>query len=120
MRPVVMYDSEVITLNRSEGKKSLVIWERKMLRKIFGPVKEGGIWRIRSNHELMDLRRQPDFISEIRKGRLQCDGRLERIPSQRNMKKVFKDIPKGKKSFGKPRKRWLDDVENHMKKSVSG
>jgi hypothetical protein len=102
-------------------KKTLVIWERKTSRKIFGPVKESGIWTIRSNHEFMDMHRQTDFISEIRKRRLRWDGRVERIPSQRTMKKVFKDIPKGKRSFGKPRKRWLDDVENDMKKmGVSG
>jgi hypothetical protein len=32
------------------------------------------------------------------------------------VKKVFKDILEGKGSFGKPRKRWLDDVENDLKK----
>lgn len=32
------------------------------------------------------------------------------------MKKVFKDIPEGKRSFEKPRKRWLDAVENDLKK----
>jgi ABC-type uncharacterized transport system ATPase subunit len=90
-----MYGSEVLTLNKSD-EKTLVIWERKTLRKIFGPVKESGIWTIRSNHEFMDMHRQPDFISEIRKGRLRWDGRVERIPSQRTMKKVFKDSQKVK------------------------
>jgi hypothetical protein len=32
------------------------------------------------------------------------------------VKKVFKDIPEGKRSFGKARKRWLEDVENDLKK----
>jgi hypothetical protein len=32
------------------------------------------------------------------------------------VKKVFKNIPKGKRSVGKPRKRWLDDVESDLKK----
>ena len=92
-----------------------------MLRKIFGPEKESDIWRIRSNHELMDVRRQPDSIWEIRKGRLRWLWRVERIRSERTVKKVFKDIPEGKRSFGKPRKKWLDDVENDLKKmSVRG
>jgi hypothetical protein len=30
--------------------------------------------------------------------------------------KVLKYVPEGKMSFGKPRKRWLDDVENDLKK----
>jgi hypothetical protein len=28
---------------------------------------------------------------------------------------LFKNIPEGKGSVGKPRKRWLDDVENDLK-----
>ena len=33
---------------------------------------------------------------------------------------MFKNIPKGKKSIGKPRNRWLDDVENDLKKMGAG
>jgi hypothetical protein len=29
---------------------------------------------------------------------------------------MFKNIPEERMSFGKPRKRWLDDVENNLKK----
>jgi uncharacterized protein VirK/YbjX len=37
------------------------------------------------------------------------------------VKKVFKNIPERKRSVGKRRKRWLDDVENDLKKmGVSG
>ena len=35
------------------------------------------------------------------------------------MKMVFKNIPEEKRSFGKPRKRWLDDV-NYLKKKRGG
>ena len=40
-----------------------------VLRKIFGPVKENGLWMIRKNQELMDRHGEPGIISEIRKGR---------------------------------------------------
>jgi hypothetical protein len=46
------------------------MWQTEILRKIFGPVKENGTWRVRTNQELVDLYREPDIISEIRKGRL--------------------------------------------------
>jgi hypothetical protein len=47
---------------------------------------------------------------------------VERIPEERNVKEVFKNIPEGgKNSFGRPRKRKLGDVENYFKKmSVRG
>ena len=32
------------------------------------------------------------------------------------MIKVFKNFPEGGRSVGKPRKRWMDDVENDLKK----
>jgi len=41
------------------------------LRKIFGPsIKKIGMWRICTNQGLMELYREADIISEIRKGRL--------------------------------------------------
>jgi len=39
---------------------------RENTEKIFGPVKENGVWRMRSTNEvLMDLYREPAIISEI-------------------------------------------------------
>jgi hypothetical protein len=34
----------------------------------------------------------------------------------KTMKKVFNNTPGRKRSVGKPRNRWLDDVENYLKK----
>jgi hypothetical protein len=38
------------------------------------------------------------------------------MPEERTVKKVFKNISEGKRSVGNPRKRWVDDVENYLKK----
>ena len=36
--------------------------------------------------------------------------------SRRNVeKKVVMNIPEGRRSVGKPRKRWLDDAKNNLK-----
>ena len=64
-----MYCSAVWTLSTSD-ENSLAVWERKILRRIHGPVKENGVWRIRNDKEFMDLCSEPYDISEIRKGRL--------------------------------------------------
>ena len=49
--PVVTYGSESWTLTMEE-ERALAIFERKMLRRIYGPVKEKELWRIRQNDDL--------------------------------------------------------------------
>jgi hypothetical protein len=68
LKSVVEYCSEICTLSRKD-ENTLTVRQRKILREIFGPVKENGVWRIRSYQELLDLCREPDIFSEIRKGR---------------------------------------------------
>jgi hypothetical protein len=41
---------------------------------------------------------------------------VERMSGERTVK-VFENIPEGKRSVGKPRKRWLEEVENDFKKN---
>jgi hypothetical protein len=51
IRPVVTYGSETRTLTKSD-ENLLRMFERKILRKIYGPIQEGDTWRIRNNEEL--------------------------------------------------------------------
>jgi len=51
VRPVVTCGSESWTLTMEE-ERPLAVFERKILRKIYGPVKENKLWRIRRNDEL--------------------------------------------------------------------
>jgi hypothetical protein len=59
--------------------EGLRTWERKVLRKIYGPVYENGIWRIRTNKELMAMCQELDIVAEIKKARLRCLGHVERM-----------------------------------------
>ena len=49
-----MYGSETWVLNENDQTK-LGIFERKILRKIYGPINEKGEWRITYNKELYEL-----------------------------------------------------------------
>ena len=51
VRPVVTYSSEAWT----KDENNLCIFERQILRKIFGPVNIDNIWRIRHNMEIDNL-----------------------------------------------------------------
>jgi hypothetical protein len=46
-----LYSSESWTFTMEE-ERALAVFERKILRKIYGPVKENELWRIRRNDEL--------------------------------------------------------------------
>jgi hypothetical protein len=79
------------------------MWERKNNEKNMWPNESKWRVRIRTNRELMDLYREADIISEIRKERVRWLERVERMLEERTVKKVFKNIPGGKHSVGKPR-----------------
>jgi hypothetical protein len=64
--PVVTCGSQTWCLTAND-ERSLRTWERKMLRKIYGPVYDNGIWRIRTIKELMALYQELDIVAEIKK-----------------------------------------------------
>jgi hypothetical protein len=81
------YGCEAWTLtNRDE--QYLRIFERRILRKIFGPVQnEDGFWRIRMNHELNDLIKNADIeICKKKKNGLagSCDAYGRRKNTQKS------------------------------------
>jgi hypothetical protein len=48
-------------------KNKLMVFEKKVLRKIFGPTKERyGTWRIKTNYELDKLIRHKNIINYIK------------------------------------------------------
>jgi hypothetical protein len=58
-----MYGSESWPLSK-KVENLLQILERRILRRIYGPINEGGIWRIRRNNELHKLYSKPDSQSD--------------------------------------------------------
>ena len=71
-----------------------MVFESKVLRRIFGPTKErDGTWRIETNDELDELIRHKDIINYIKAQRLSSFGHLHRMPEKRMVKKVCKWKP---------------------------
>jgi hypothetical protein len=88
IRAVVTYGAEAWTVT-SKRKKMLMTWERKILRKIYGPTKENGRWRIKTNEELMTKYKTPDIVSIIKIRRLEWLGHVVRMNETRSVKKIF-------------------------------
>jgi len=61
-RPVLACGSETWVLTKSD-EASPGVFERKVLRAIFGPTNDNGEWRIRYNNELYTLYKENDIVT---------------------------------------------------------
>jgi hypothetical protein len=62
------------------------------------------------------LFKQPDIVVTIKKGRIRWPGHVQRMPETRSVKRVFLGKHNGRRRRGRPRKRWLDDLEEDLRK----
>ena len=91
-------------------------WERKILRKIYGPTKENGQWRIKTNSELRNKHKDQDIVAVIKIRRLEWLGHVIRMKEARSVKKIFEGKIEGRRGRGRPRLRWTDDVDDDLRK----
>jgi hypothetical protein len=84
----VNYASETWVLEETVIKK-LLVFERKILRRIFGPTKENQIWRVKTNEEVDNLIKHKNIINYIKAQRLSWFGHVQRMPNTRTFKKIF-------------------------------
>jgi len=105
----VTYASETWVLNENIIQK-LSVFERKILRGIFGPTKENQIWRIKTNEELDKLIKYGNIVNYIKAQRLSWFGHLYRMPDTRTIKKILKWNPLNNRPKGRPNNRWEDNI----------
>jgi hypothetical protein len=68
----------------------LLVFERKILRKIFEPTKEkNGNWRIKTNKELDELIKYRNVINCVKAQRLSWFGHTNRMPETSIVKKIY-------------------------------
>ena len=63
--------------------------ERKILRRIYGPIQEGGFWRPRRNNEIYSLYIESNILEYIQFRRLGWAGHIIRMEEQRIPKRVL-------------------------------
>jgi hypothetical protein len=80
------------------------------LRKIFGAVQnELGFWRIRMNYELNELIGNADTVRFITSRRVAWLGHVMWMDDKRPPKRILQWKPIGKRTRGRPRKRWIEE-----------
>jgi len=88
-----------------------MVFDRKLLRKIFGPTYENGSWRIKTNQELDKLIKHKNIINFASAQRLGWYGHIERMQETRMAKAVHPWKPISKRPTGRRKIRWEDDVK---------
>jgi hypothetical protein len=114
IRPVLTYASETWTLTVKE-ERLLGLFERRVLRSVFGGTKENGVWRRRYNSEIYQLYKEPDVVHHIKISRLNWIGHVIRMKDNKTLKEIFLAKPMHTRRRGRPKRRFVDAVEEDCK-----
>jgi hypothetical protein len=95
-------------------EQALLIFERKIFRRIYGPKYEDGEWKSKTNRELEELSKGENIVKWIKGQRISWLGNLERMEEDRMPKKIFTQELEGTRRKGIPRKGWREEVERDL------
>jgi hypothetical protein len=114
--PVVLYGCETWSLTLKE-ERTLRVFENRVLRRIFGPKRDGvtGEWRTLHNEELHNLYSSPDIIRQIKLRRMRWAGHVARMGEERKVYNILVVKPEGKRPLGRPRRRWEDGIRMDLR-----
>ena len=85
------------------------------MRKIYGPVKEYKLWRIRRNDELEAIIKGENIVRFIKCRRIRWLGHIERMQDTGIPKKMYEKLY-ATKQRERPKMRWLDDVSTDLRR----
>ena len=104
IRPAVSCGAEAWTLTKKE-EQAVLIFERKVFRRIYGPKYENWEWKSRTNRELEEMSKRENTVKWINWQRVRWLGHLQRMEEYRMTKKIFTQELEGTRRRGRPRKR---------------
>jgi hypothetical protein len=96
------------------------VFENRVPRRIFGPKRDEatGYWRKLHNEELHNLYSLLNRM--IKSKRMKWAGHVARIGEKRNAYGILVRKPEGKRSLGRPRRRWVDSIKINLREIESG
>jgi hypothetical protein len=89
-------------------ERRLRVFENRVLRNVFGPKRDEvtGEWRQLRNEELNDLYSSLNIVRVVKSRRMRWTGHVARMRKERGVHRVLVGKPGGKRSLGRPRRRW--------------
>jgi hypothetical protein len=93
-------------------KRRRRLFENRVLGRILGPKREEVTreWRKLQNEELNGLYCSPCIVRVINSRRKRWAGHVARMVEGRGVHRVLVGKPEGKRSLGRPRRRWEDNI----------
>ena len=88
-------------------------FEKKLLRRIFGPKRDKVTreWRKLHNEELNELYSLPNIVRVVKSRRMRWAGHVALMGKDRGVHRVLVGKPEGKRPLGRPRRRWEDNIK---------
>ena len=98
------------------------MFENMVLRRIFGPRRDEvtGEWRRLHNEGLNDLYSLSNIVRVIKSRRMIWAGHVARMGEERVVCRVLVGKPEGKRSLGRPRNRWVDNIRMDLQEVGCG
>jgi hypothetical protein len=114
--PVVLYGCETWSLTLRKEHR-LRVFENRVLRRIFGPKRDEvtGKWRKLHNEELHILYSSTDVIRQVKSRKMRWAGHVAHMGDERKVYRISVVKPEGKRSLGRPRRRWEDGIRMDLR-----
>ena len=92
------------------------VFENRVLRRILGPKKDEviGEWRKLHNEELNDFYCSPNIVQVIKSRRIRWAVYVARMGEIKGIYRILVGKHEGKRSLGRSRHRWEDNIERHL------
>jgi len=103
-------------------ERRLRVFENSLLRRTFGPKRDEVTWEWRKlhNEELGDLYSLPNIARVVKSRRIRWAGHVARLGEGRGVYRVLVGKPEGKRSLGRRRRRWEDNIKMDLQEVGGG
>ena len=101
-------------VDTKKEEQAVLIFGRKIFRRIYGAKCENGEWKSRTNRELEEMSKGENTVKWIKGQKISWLGQLERMEEDRMPKNIFTEELEGSRRWGRPRKRWKEEVERDL------
>ena len=98
------------------------MFENRVLRRVFGSKRDEvtGKWKKLHHEERSGLYCLPNIVRVIKSRRMRWEGHVARMGEERGVHRVLVGKPEVKRPFGRPRRRWENNIKMDLQEVRGG